>query len=172
MWVYPSPNLPTINSTLVYNGTCIFEGTNISEGRGTPIPFLAVGAPFIKAHELAVTLNNCHLEGVQFTPIHFTPTFSKHSGKLCAGVQVHVLDRHKFRPIKTGWTMLEIVRQMYPNDFSILPPYRENRPCMLELNTGGDFIKKQQYSLEQLYEILDKDAKKFRLTRNKYLLYK
>ncbi|MGD9605068.1 MAG: exo-beta-N-acetylmuramidase NamZ domain-containing protein [Bacilli bacterium] len=170
-WVYPSPNLPTIDSTLVYNATCIFEGTNISEGRGTATPFLLIGAPFIKPHELAQALNNCHLDGVLFRAQYFTPTFSKHAGTLCAGVYIHVLDRHLFKPVKTGWTILETMRKMYPQDLKILPPYRENRPCMLELNTGCDYVKKQTYSLQELYFILEQDTQKFKLTRKKYLIY-
>jgi uncharacterized protein YbbC (DUF1343 family) len=170
-WVIPSPNLPTIDSALCYNATCIFEGTNISEGRGTTMPFQIIGAPFIKPHELSEALNACQLEGVYFRPQHFTPSFSKHTGHLCSGVVIHITDRDKFRPVKTGWTMLEIVRNLYPNDVVITPPYRENRPCMLELNTGNDYIRKQQYSLKELYHILEQDTKKFRLTREKYLIY-
>ena len=170
-WIYPSPNLPTIDSTLVYNGTCIFEGTNISEGRGTAVPFQLIGAPFIKPHELAMALNELHLEGVVFLPQYFTPTFSKHAGTLCAGVFIHVVDRHLFKPVKTGWTMLEVIRKMYAQEFKILPPYRENKPSMLELNTGCDYIKEQKYSLKELAFILEQDTQKFKLTRKKYLIY-
>ena len=159
-WVFPSPNLPTIDSTIVYNGTCIFEGTNISEGRGTTVPFQLVGAPFIKPHELAKALNDQQLKGVIFRPQYFTPSFSKYAGTLCAGVFVHVLNRRSFEPVKTGWTMLEILRQLYPQEVKILPPFRENRPCMLELNTGCDYIKAQKYSLAELALILKEDTQK------------
>ncbi|HPX84918.1 MAG TPA: DUF1343 domain-containing protein [Bacilli bacterium] len=171
-WVFPSPNLPTIDSTIVYNGTCIFEGTNISEGRGTTVPFQLVGAPFIKPHELAKALNDQQLKGVIFRPQYFTPSFSKYAGTLCAGVFVHVLNRRSFEPVKTGWTMLEILRQLYPQEVKILPPFRENRPCMLELNTGCDYIKAQKYSLAELALILKEDTQKFKQTRKKYLIYK
>jgi len=171
-WVFPSPNLPTIDSTIVYNGTCIFEGTNISEGRGTTVPFQLVGAPFIKPHELAKALNDQQLKGVIFRPQYFTPSFSKYAGTLCAGVFVQVLNRRSFEPVKTGWTMLEILRQLYPQEVKILPPFRENRPCMLELNTGCDYIKAQKYSLAELALILKEDTQKFKQTRKKYLIYK
>lgn len=171
LWVMPSPNFPTPLTSIVYNATCIFEGTNISEGRGTTAPFQIVGAPFINAFDFAKKLNECNLEGVYFRPMFFTPTFSKHQGKMCGGVEVHILDKQKFKPVKTGWTMLEIVRTMYEADFQVLKPWVEGRPCMLEFNTGTDKIKNRVYTLEEQYEILSKDTKEFGKIREKYLLY-
>lgn len=171
LWVSPSPNLPTINSAIVYNATCIFEGTNLSEGRGTTQPFEIVGAPWIDPYEYAEALNMAKLEGVYFRPLYFKPMFSKNEKKMCGGVQLHVLDRQVFKPVKVGWTMLDIVRKLYPNDFEVLKPYTEGRPCMLEFNTGGSFIKNNIYTLEEQYEILSNDAKEFSKLREKYLLY-
>jgi uncharacterized protein YbbC (DUF1343 family) len=170
-WVYPSPNLPTVNTAYVYNATCIFEGTNVSEGRGTTIPFELVGAPWIKPMDLASRLNKLGLPGVHFRPQYFTPTFSKHQGKMCGGVEVHVLDRKAFRPVKTGWAMLETIRQMYPDDFSVNKPWTEGKPCMLELNTGCSYIKERIYTLPEQFAIIDKDTLAFSAVRSKYLLY-
>lgn len=172
LWVMPSPNFPTPLTSIVYNATCIFEGTNISEGRGTTAPFQIVGAPFIKPEEFADKLNSFNLPGVYFRPMYFTPTFSKHQGKLCGGVEVHILDRKQFKAVKTGWTMLEVVRTMYEEDFQVTKPYVEGRPCMLEFNTGTNYIKDRIYSLEEQYQILERDTKEFSKTREKYLLYK
>ena len=170
-WVAPSPNLPTVTSAIVYNATCIFEGTNIAEGRGTTQPFEIVGAPFINPDDLASNLNSLNLPGGVFRPMYFTPTFSKYEKQMCGGVQVHIENRNEFKPVKTGWAMLTIIRNMYPNDFQVNKPYVEGRPGMLEFNTGCGYIKENLYSLDELFEILEKETKEFASTRSKYLLY-
>ena len=172
LWVMPSPNFPTPNTAIAYNATCIFEGTNISEGRGTTIPFEVVGAPFINPNEYAKKLNDLHFKGVFFRPLYFTPTFSKNEKQMCGGVQVHITDREEFEAVKVGFAMLEIVRNMYPNDFKVLPPYVVGKPCMLEFNTGCDYIISQKYDLQKQFEFVDKDTIEFGKTRKKYLLYK
>lgn len=171
LWVIPSPNFPTVETAIVYNATCIFEGTNISEGRGTTLPFELVGAPFINPVDLEEKLNSLHLPGVFFRRHYFTPTFSKFQNELCGGVQVHVLSREEFKPVKTGWAMLDVIRTMYKDKFEVLKPYVEGRPCMLEFNTGCDYIIKQKYTLDKQFEILENDTKEFEKIRNKYLLY-
>lgn len=171
LWVMPSPNFPTPETAYVFNGTCIFEGTNLSEGRGTTVPFEVVGAPFVNPFDLSSKLNTYGFEGVYFRPLYFTPTFSKHAGKMCGGVQLHILDREKFTPVKVGWTMLQVIRNMYPYDFKVLPPYKEGRPCMLELNTGSGYFTKEYHNLESLYDILKNDTEKFKKIREKYLIY-
>lgn len=171
LWVLPSPNFPTINTAIVYNATCIFEGTNISEGRGTTMPFEYVGAPFIDGKALEEKLNSLNLPGVYFRRQYFTPTFSKFKDEVCYGVQVHVLDRKTFLPVKTGWAMLDIIRHMYPNDFKISKPYKEGGNCMLQFNTGCNYIMEDRYTLEEQFEIIDRETKEFTDLRNKYLLY-
>lgn len=171
LWVMPSPNFPTPLTAIVYNATCIFEGTNVSEGRGTTAPFQTVGAPYVNTFDYANKLNDLNLEGVYFRPTYFTPTFSKHKEVLCGGVELHILDREKFQAVKTGWTMLEVIREMYPDDFVVLKPWVEGRPRMLEFNTGTNYILNRVYSLEEQYKILVKDTKEFSKTREKYLLY-
>ncbi len=171
LWVMPSPNLPTITTAIVYNCTCIFEGTNISEGRGTTAPFEFVGAPFINCRMLEERLNDLGLPGVLFRRQYFTPTFSKHEKVLCEGVQVHIIDRNTFLPVHTGWAMLDIIRHMYPNDFKVLAPYKEGSNCMLQFNTGCNYIMEDKYSLEEQFAILDVETKEFAKIRNKYLLY-
>jgi len=170
-WVSPSPNIPTIDTAYAYNGTCIFEGTNVSEGRGTTKPFEVVGAPWVDGFEYANALNRLNLPGVHFRPFFFTPMFSKQEKQLCGGVQLHVTDRLAFKPVKTGWSMLHVIRELYPNDFKVLDPYVAGRPCMLDYNTGGEFIRNNRYTLEQLFNILDRETKDFEATRSKYLIY-
>src|SRR6185436_12713586 len=101
-WVMPSPNMPTVDTAIVYPGTVMFEGTNISEGRGTTRPFELTGAPWPIAERFAEQLNALKLDGVLFRPAVFEPTFQKHARTTCAGAQMQVLDRRTFRPVEAG----------------------------------------------------------------------
>lgn len=123
-WVMPSPNIPTIDSATVFPGTVHFEGTQLSEGRGTTRPFELVGAPYIDAEEYARKLNERELAGVYFRSCIFRPTFQKHAGVSCGGVQIHVLDREKFEPVITGITMVKMAYDLYTDEFRWKePPY-------------------------------------------------
>lgn len=113
-WVAPSPNCATYSAAMCYIGSCIFEGTNLSEGRGTAIPFEQIGAPFIRGSVLEDKLNKYHLKGVHFRSASFQPTYSKHVGLLCSGVQIHVLDRDEFDSFSAGLYILEAVRELWP----------------------------------------------------------
>lgn len=101
-WVMPSPNMPTVDTALVYPGMCLLEGTNLSEGRGTTRPFELFGAPWLDAERLARDLGALGLPGVLFRPASFVPTWDKHAGVRCHGAQLHVTDRDAFRPFRTG----------------------------------------------------------------------
>jgi uncharacterized protein YbbC (DUF1343 family) len=116
-WVPLSPNLPTLDTLTVYGGTCLIEGTNCSEGRGTTRPFEIIGAPWLDPFELARALMDRELSGVTFRPTFFTPTFQKHAGTTCGGIQVHVTNRTVFRPVRTGLHILETVRQRSGDHF-------------------------------------------------------
>lgn len=110
-WVMPSPNLPTVDTALVYPGTALFEGTTMSEGRGTTRPFELVGAPWLR-ESFATALNSRSLPGAAFRPAWFVPTFQKHEGEPVCGSQLYVTDREAFRPVLTGVTMLEIAHEI------------------------------------------------------------
>ena len=112
-WVLPSPNLPTLDSAAVYPGQVLLEGTDLSEGRGTTKPFEIFGAPWIDGFTLAKELNALNSPGVKFREIWFTPTFSKFSGQLCGGCQLHVTDRAKYNSLTTTLTILAVVKQLY-----------------------------------------------------------
>jgi uncharacterized protein YbbC (DUF1343 family) len=94
-WVLPSPNMPTLGTALVYPGGCLLEGTTLSEGRGLTRPFEVWGAPGLDGRALAERVS---IEGAVLRPTTFQPTFHKHGGKICGGVQVHVIDRDSFAP--------------------------------------------------------------------------
>ena len=116
-WIMPSPNMPTLETATVYPGTCFVEGTNLSEGRGTTRPFELIGAPWIDPYALADDLNARGLPGVRFRPVYFAPTFSKHAGQTCGGVQLHVIDRQGFHPVATGVHLLDATRRRWPDRF-------------------------------------------------------
>ncbi|MBL8191536.1 MAG: DUF1343 domain-containing protein [Acidobacteria bacterium] len=123
-WVLPSPNIPTLDSAVVYPGTVMIEGVKFSEGRGTTRPFEIIGAPYADAYELAEHLNNHQLPGVHFRPHSFKPTFQKHVAQLCHGVQLHVTDRETFKPVITGVAVIKAMHDLYPEGFKWqAPPY-------------------------------------------------
>src|SRR6187200_3201313 len=105
-WVMPSPNIPTLDTAIVYPGTVLFEGTMLSEGRGTTRPFELVGAPGVQAESFARAMNALDLPGVVFRPTVFEPTFQKHARTACGGCQLHVTDRTAFRPVETGVALI------------------------------------------------------------------
>jgi uncharacterized protein YbbC (DUF1343 family) len=101
-WVIPSPNMPTVDTALVYPGMCLLEGTNLSEGRGTTRPFEVFGAPWLDGQRLADDLGRERLEGVRFRPCAFTPTWDKHQGARCHGVQIHLTDPRALPSVRLG----------------------------------------------------------------------
>ena len=111
-WVLPSPNMPTVDTAVVYPGQCLIEGTNLSEGRGTTRPFELCGAPWIDPRALAKRLEREELAGVAFRPTWFRPTFQKFAGQDCGGVQMHVTDRAAFRPVRAGLALLAALREL------------------------------------------------------------
>ena len=138
-WVMPSPNMPTLDTAIVYPGLCLLEGTNISEGRGTTRPFESFGAPFIDAEALARELNHLDLAGVYFRETYFQPSFQKFAGEVCGGAQLHVTDREKFQPFKTGIEIIKRVRKMCGEHFEWKQrPYEyEWKRLPIEILIGG-----------------------------------
>ena len=123
-WVLPSPNMPTLDTALVYPGMCLLEATNLSEGRGTTRPFEIFGAPFVRPDTLVHVLDEFKLPGVVFRPLSFLPTFQKHANVLCGGAQIHVTDREKFKPFKTGVAVIKAIHNTWPREFAWKqPPY-------------------------------------------------
>jgi len=110
-WVPPSPNLPTLASIHVYPASCLIEGTSLSEGRGTTLPFEVIGHPDLDAQALADDLNALGLPGYRFRPTTFVPTFSKHEGTLCQGIQIHHDGGHNPAILAFGPRLLELARR-------------------------------------------------------------
>lgn len=109
-FIPPSPNMPTVDTALVYPGGCLLEGTNLSEGRGTTLPFQTVGAPFLNGDDLAEAVRNAMLPGLLVRPVSFRPTFDKFAGQICQGVMLHVTDPSAFRPVTTYLTVIALAR--------------------------------------------------------------
>jgi uncharacterized protein YbbC (DUF1343 family) len=143
-WVMPSPNMPTVDTAYVYPGGCLIEGTNLSEGRGTTRPFELVGAPWIDPWELARDLERESLPGARFRPLFFKPTFQKHAGVPCGGVQVHVHDRRLFPAYLTYLLLIFHARRQDPRKFAWRrPPYEyERRKLPFDILCGTDRIRR------------------------------
>ena len=140
-WVPPSPGMPSLDVATVYPGACLFEGTTMSEGRGTTMPFLWTGAPWIDGSLWARNLNQLGLPGVRFRAVAFTPTTSKHEGLECFGVQIHVTDRDAYQPVRTALHMLLTARRLAPVEFNWLPSSWEGRPPHVDLLAGGPTVR-------------------------------
>lgn len=171
IWVQPSPNIPTLDTAVLYNGTCLFEGTNISEGRGTTKPFEMIGAPWLDAYRLSDLMNGKKLPGVVFRPICFEPTYSKHKNELCQGVQVHITDRNSIKPVELGLHLLYAVIDMDKKKFQWLPPFKEGGHYFIDLLAGTDEIRHRIYEVEGIIEKWRRQNKTFCERKKKYHLY-
>ena len=175
-WVMPSPNIPTPDSTAVFPGTVHLEGTQVSEGRGTTRPFELVGAPYIEAGEFARALESQDLPGVKFRPTNFQPTFQKHAGVTCGGVQIHVLERRVFKPVITGVAIVKACFDLYGEKFRWKePPYEyvfDKNP--FDVISGTDRLRldfEQGRTLSEIERSWQSDLATFDAQRSKYLLY-
>lgn len=170
-FIPPSPNIPNFETALVYSGFCLLEGVNISEGRGTTLPFLQAGAPYIRAKECLERLREWDLKGVLFTPAFFTPTASKYQGELCEGIQIHVTDDRQFHPIEAGLCFVAAVCELYPEHFKILPPPKEGGRSFFSLLTGTELFGKDNRKIDEVLSEWRKESVLFEEMRIPYLRY-
>ena len=175
-WVMPSPNIPTLDTALVYPGTVLLEGTSVSEGRGTTRPFELVGQPGVSAERFAEALNRQRLPGVFFRAAVFEPTFHKHARQSCGGCQIHVLDREAFRPVLTGVALLAAFRAADPEDFRWRdPPYeyeREKRP--FDILAGSSELRERieaGVTAEEIARSWEPSVAEFNRIRARFLMY-
>lgn len=174
-WVYPSPNMPTLDTAVVYPGGCLIEGTLLSEGRGTTRPFEVFGAPWVDGEALARALDG-KLPGAALRPLRFLPTFQKHAKQLCSGVQLHVTDREVFRSYEAYLRILHELLTRSPD----APRYRTeeyeyvtDRPA-IDLLTGGPEFREAVDAGASIEPWLLREAvgaKAFAAQREPYLLY-
>lgn len=175
-WVLPSPNIPTLDSAVVYSGTVLFEGTNVSEGRGTTRPFELVGAPWVVAEPFADAMNRLDLPGVRFRPALFEPTFHKHAKTSCGGCQVHVLDRGTFRAVETGVALVGAFRASDTGRFEWRePPYEyEHEKLPIDILAGSSELREQidaGLPAREIARSWKAAVAKFDKLRKRFLLY-
>jgi len=166
-WVAPSPNMPTLETAIVYPGQVLIEGTTVSEGRGTTHPFEFFGAPWIDGYELTARLNALRLPGVKFREQWFTPTFSKFPGEKCGGCQLHITDRNVYRPIRTALHIIAAIRELYPDWFDFHADY-------FDKVLGTASVREALLSGKPVDEIVagfDRALAEFEVLRKPFLLY-
>ncbi len=175
-WVLPSPNMPTLDTAIVYPGTVLFEGTLLSEGRGTTRPFELVGAPGIDPDGFAAAMNALDLPGVYFRPAVFQPTFQKHSQQTCGGCQIHVTERDAFRPVITGVALIGMFRRQDPATFAWRPPpYEyEHHKLPIDILAGSSALRMDIEKDTPLQDVASRwrgEEDAFHRLRAPYLLY-
>ena len=175
-WVLTSPNIPTLDTAVVYPGAVLFEGTMISEGRGTTRPFELIGAPWIDGERLAESLNARRLPGVVFRPVFFEPTFHKHAKTGCGGCQIHVTDRSVFEPVRASVELLVELRRQSPERFAWRdPPYEyEHVKRPIDILYGSDRLRTAVdagRSADEIRASWTADEEAFAQLREPFLLY-
>lgn len=173
-WIKPSPNMPTLETALVYPGLCLIEGTNISEGRGTYSPFLKIGSPFINAQDVISELNKLNIEGCSIKPIEFTPVsipnmsaFPKYKDEQCRGIQISVTDSSKLRSVEFGVKLIYVFNKLYPQKF-------EFRERGIDRLWGSSELREEILKGTSPYSIINQyqtDLEKFKQIRNQFLIY-
>jgi len=175
-WVFPSPNMPTPETALVYPGQVIWEGTNISEGRGTTLPFELVGAPFWEHEPIMQALARTELPGCVFRPLVFEPTSGKWAAQACAGFHLHVTDAVTFKPYRAALALLQAVMRLYPADFQYkAPPYEyEYERLPMDLILGSRKVRQELEAgrpIGEMEEDWQDGLQEFCERRRMYFLY-
>ncbi len=175
-WVQPSPNMPTLETAVVYPGMCLLEGTNLSEGRGSTRPFETIGADFINPFELSSALDALELPGVLFRPLYFRPTFHKFAGRAIGGVALHVIDRTLFPSLRVGLHLLATIRRLYGPALcwrSEVYEFVKDR-LAIDLLFGGDEARlaiDAGADVEAIYGRWAVEAERFAVERRPFLRY-
>jgi uncharacterized protein YbbC (DUF1343 family) len=183
-WINPSPNASSLNMARCFPGTVLFEGTTLSEGRGTTTALEVVGAPDIRFEQVLSRMAALRLEwlgGCILRPCHFEPTFHKHAGRLCSGIQIHtdnaVYEHDRFRPYRIAALLLKAIRTEYP-DYEIwrdFPYEYETERLAIDLLTGGtllrDWVDDTGATPDDLEARLQVDERAWREERAPYFLY-
>ncbi|KAJ7524217.1 hypothetical protein O6H91_18G083000 [Diphasiastrum complanatum] len=170
LWVPPSPNMPSPTAAAFYLGTALFEGTNCSEGRGTTLPFEMIGAPWLDYH-LISDLQQEDCPGALFREAWFTPSFSKFSGKLINGIQVHLCDVAKFNSLRTALTILSSIIKLYPHNFEWR---KDGSLYWIDKLVGNTSVREdlsKGASADEVIATWQDDILWFGAMRQKYLLY-
>jgi uncharacterized protein YbbC (DUF1343 family) len=172
-WKKPSPNIPTLETALVYPGTCLIEGVNVSEGRGTMEPFLKIGAPYINSAELISKLNESGAEGLEFEETQFIPVAIKgmsENPKLkdqkCNGIIIKVRNREELKSVQFGIKLICALQALYPDKLEFIGSF--NR--LAGDGTMKDKIRRGMPP-DEIINSYQKELNDFLKIRSKYLLY-
>ena len=176
-WIYPSPNMPAPETTVVYPGQVIWEGTTVSEGRGTTLPFELVGAPYWQLEAISKELKKVDLPGCFFRPISFEPTSGKYKEEVCNGFHLHVTDNRTFKPYKTSLALLQAVQKVHPEEFGYKqPPYEyEYHKLPMDLILGSQDLRleiERGKSMDEIEQGWQHELAEFINVRDNYLLYR
>ncbi|SMD31410.1 exo-beta-N-acetylmuramidase NamZ family protein [Picrophilus oshimae] len=147
-WIMPSPNMPDLDTAIVYPGSVLIEGTNLSEGRGTTRPFQILGAPWIDGVKLSKKINDLKIPGVKVIDVKFIPSFSKYSGMKCSGIYIYVNNRDLFRPFRFALEVISEIIDVY-KDFEFYDKYFDSasgnrmvRSMLLKGYSGNDIVER------------------------------
>ncbi len=166
-WIIPSPNIPTLNSAIVYPGQVLFEGINISEGRGTTKPFEIIGSPWIDSYKLAREMNTSNIKGVKFREVHFIPEFSKYKNNKCNGVELYITDIKQYKPYFTSLKLIKKIMEMSYTNFKFYDKY-------FDMVNGTDKIRKaliENIDINNLIDDISNMDNNFIANYNNILLY-
>ena len=170
----PSPNIPDLETAIIYNGMCLLEGTNLSEGRGTENPFKVIGAPWLHSQKVIDVINSYSFKGFSLENTSFTPksipgksVYPKYMDKLCNGISISITDRDAFHPLKLAVALLQSIHEIHPDEFRVA------RNGFLNKLYGSDALISSIFSGSSIEELVltwniestkfDKMIKPFRL---------
>jgi uncharacterized protein YbbC (DUF1343 family) len=169
-WIGPSPNIRRLETAIHYPGTVFIEATNLSEGRGSDLPLEQAGAPWLRAQEVADSMNAMRLPGVRFEAGQLTASRGapKYGGRTTPAVRFVLTDRETYRPVRTALLFIDLVRRLHPNDFRW-----QERGAGVDRLAGTSALRKaiDSGSLETLLRRWDAEAERFLVERKKFLLY-
>ena len=168
-WVFPTPNLPTMESVLCYAGTCLTEGTNLSTGRGTTKPYELIGAPWLRATEVCREMNGKGLPGVYFREADFVPTFRDYAGEYCRGLQLHITDREAFQPFRTAMELIQHIRHTH-EEFAFRIR-KDGLGHQMDLLLGTDAMRREDFDLDAFMAQGARDIAAFLPQVQPYYLY-
>ena len=174
-WVMPSPNIPTLDTAIVYPGTVVFEGV-MSRKAAAPPDLRASRITRVVAEPFADRLNALKLPGVFFRPAVFEPTFHKHVRTTCCGCQIHVLDRTLFKPVLTGAALVSAFRAEDRERFAWRdPPYAyEHVKLPFDILAGSSELREQieqERPIDEIGRSWEAGIASFNDLRRPYLLY-